>query len=192
MARVIPPITCAPADAWTFALTPIRAKMPAPRGTNLATFTDVYEAWYGHVACWVRSFGIRALDQANVTEAIFVAVHKMPWHLSGSDLAPWLYRLTARQVREYRKRVWIRRVLHRAGASSPAAIESSEKPEVLRQLLMGVREPMRVAFVLSEIEGYTPLEIARIQRMPIETVRLRIDRARRKLVQLVGRSPRRR
>ena len=65
------------------------------------------------------------------------------------------------------------------------SVESRQKRDFLDGLLSRMSVPLRTAFVLFEIEGYTAEEIARIQGTPLNTVRARILRARKKLSALI-------
>ena len=64
-------------------------------------------------------------------------------------------------------------------------MESRQKRDALERLLAKLSEPLRTAFVLFEIEGYTAEEIARMNDTSLNTVRARILRARKKLTALI-------
>ena len=66
---------------------------------------------------------------------------------------------------------------------------NKQTAEILARLLSKLPEHQRVAFVLFEIEGYSGEEIARIQRVPVNTVWARIHKARAKLAARAKRRP---
>ncbi|HVV16497.1 MAG TPA: RNA polymerase sigma factor [Polyangia bacterium] len=165
------------------------------RVPNLSAFESVYGAWFADVLGWIRAFGAPAADHDDLLQEVFVVVHRRLPDFDGRNLAGWLYRITARQVRDHRRLRWVRTVLRRSvpvsdrleapGPSPLMVLETREKQALLDRLLDHLREPLRVAFVLFEIEGYTGEEIAELQQVPINTVRARIHRARKRLLELL-------
>ena len=125
-----------------------------------------------------------------------MVVHRRLPDFDGQNLAGWLYRITAHQVRDFRRRLWFKHIFKRsvplseqmtsAGPTPLVIFESREKQEELERLLTKLSEPLRTAFVLFEIEGYTGEEIAAMHATSINTVRARILRARKKLTALIG------
>lgn len=162
---------------------------------DLSSFESVYGAWFPDVLRWIRAFGAPAADHDDLLQEVFVVVHRRLPHFDGRNLAGWLYRITAHQVRDHRRLRWVRTVLrrsvpvsHRLEAPDPTplmVLETREKQALLERLLDHLSEPLRVTFVLFEIEGYTGEEIAELQRVPINTVRARIHRARKRLLELL-------
>ena len=115
------------------------------------------------------------------------------------NLPGWLYRITARQVRDFRRKFWVKHIFGRSvpltermpasGPNPVMTIESRENREKLEGLLAKMSVALRTAFMLFEIEGYTAEEIARMQGTSLNTVRARILRARKKLTALLKASP---
>ena len=62
-------------------------------------------------------------------------------------------------------------------------LETSEKRRELERLLAKLSSRLRATFMLFEVDGYTAEEIADIQGVATNTVRARIQRARKKLLQ---------
>lgn len=162
---------------------------------DLSSFESVYNAWFRDVLRWIRAFGAPAADQDDLLQEVFVVVHRRLSHFDGANLAGWLYRITAHQVRDHRRLRWVRTVLRRSvpvshrlespGPTPLMMLETREKQALLQRLLVHLSEPLRVTFVLFEVEGYTGEEIAELQQVPINTVRARIHRARKKLLELL-------
>ena len=107
-----------------------------------------------------------------------------------SNPAGWLYRITRRQVRDFRRRSWVKHIFTRRRVEDPDALESSaggpaaalerkEDQRVLLAILAKIREERRTTFVLFEIEGLSGEEIARIQSVPLNTVWTRLYHARK-------------
>jgi DNA-directed RNA polymerase specialized sigma24 family protein len=67
-------------------------------------------------------------------------------------------------------------------------LETREKQRRLQALLSRLSKTICTTLVLFEIEGYTAEEIAVIQGITINTVRARIQRGRKKLLELLENS----
>ena len=147
------------------------------------------------MARWIRALGGPSADQDDLIQEVFVVVYRRLHDFDGRNLAGWLYRITAHQVRDYRRLVWIKYIFRRSVALSsevPSArptpimmLETRERERNLERLLAKLSDPLRAAFVLFEIEGYTAEEISEMQSVPTNTVRARIHRARKKMTALL-------
>jgi RNA polymerase sigma-70 factor, ECF subfamily len=165
---------------------PPPGQKPAP--TDFAT---IYEAWFDEVARWVRAMGGPSADQDDLVQDVFLVVHRRLAYFDGENLGGWLYQITRRRVRDYRRTAWIRRLLwddglsperkHDAAIASTDTIERADDRQLLDKLLMDLPEEQRVAFTLFEIEGYSGEEIASFQAVGLNTVWGRIHTARKKL-----------
>jgi RNA polymerase sigma-70 factor, ECF subfamily len=162
---------------------------------DIHSFQAIYDTYYGEVARWIRALGGPAADQDDLIQEVFVVVYRRLHDFDGRNLAGWLYRITAHQVRDYRRLVWIKHIFRRSVALSsevPSArptpimtLETRERQRNLELLLSRLSDPLRAAFVLFEIEGYTAEEISEMQSVPTNTVRARIHRARKKMTTLL-------
>jgi RNA polymerase sigma-70 factor (ECF subfamily) len=167
-------------------------------GTALDLKT-VYEKWARDVARWIRAMGGPIADRDDILQEVFVVVHRRLADFDGDNLAGWLYRITAHQVRDFRRKLWVKHIFGRsvpltesvpaAGPNPVMSVESRQKSERLERLLAKMSLPLRTAFVLFEVEGYTAEEIARMQKTSLNTVRARILRARKKLTGLLKATP---
>jgi RNA polymerase sigma-70 factor, ECF subfamily len=159
-------------------------------------FRSVYAAWFGDVLRWVRALGARPADHDDLAQDVFVIVHRRLADFDGRNMGGWLYRITANQVRDHRRLHWIRSVFKRGfrvsdqieapGPTPVMAVETRQKRRVLEALLGELSEPLRAAFMLFEVDGYTADEIAAFQQAPVNTVRARVHRARKKLLATIA------
>ena len=169
---------------------------PPAQVFDAGDFNAVYAAWFGDVARWIRALGAPASDHDDLVQEVFVVVYRRLHDFDGRNLAGWLYRITAHQVRDFRRLRWIKNVFkrsiplsHRMASPGPTpvmALETRERRAQLEGLLAKLSEPLRTTFVLFEIDGYTGEEIAAAHRVSINTVRARIHRARKKLLSAIG------
>ncbi len=166
------------------------------------SFEAIYDAYYDVVARWIRALGGSAADRDDLIQEVFLVVYRRLPDFDGRNLPGWLYRITAHQVRDYQRLVWIRHIFPRRVEVSPdlpsvrptplMTLETRERQQRLEWLLSRLGDPLRAAFVLFEIEGYTAEEIGDLQSVSVHTVRARIHRARKKMSALVKvKTPRR-
>jgi RNA polymerase sigma-70 factor (ECF subfamily) len=159
-------------------------------------FRSVYAAWFTDVLRWVRALGAPPADHDDLAQEVFVVVHRRLADFDGRNMGGWLYRITANQVRDHRRLRWIRSVfkpgvplsddLEAKGPTPLMAVETREKRQVLERLLGELTEQLRATFMLFEVDGYTAEEIAEFQQAPVNTVRARIHRARKKLLATIA------
>jgi RNA polymerase sigma-70 factor, ECF subfamily len=166
---------------------------------DVRDFKAVYGRWAPDVARWIRALGGPMADRDDVLQEVFAVVHRRLPDFDGHNLPGWLYRITAHQVRDFRRKLWVKHIFGRSvpltermpasGPNPVMTIESREKREKLEGLLAKMSVALRTAFILFEIEGHTAEEIARMQGTSLNTVRARILRARKKLTALLKASP---
>jgi RNA polymerase sigma-70 factor (ECF subfamily) len=156
-------------------------------------FNSVYDGCYADVARWSRALGTPPADLADLVQDVFVVVHRRLPHFDGDNLIAWLYRITAHQVRDYRRSMWIKHIFPRSvevtsdvASVNPTqlmVLETREKQRQLEALLSRLSAKIVSTFILFEIEGYTAEEISEIQGISINNVRARIQRGRKKLME---------
>ncbi len=102
------------------AATPGRAATAVGRhGADVREFRTLYDAWFADVARWVRALGAPASDQDDLVQEVFVVVHRRLLDFDGENIAGWLYRIAAHQVRDHRRLRWIRHIFGRSVPLSP-------------------------------------------------------------------------
>lgn len=156
------------------------------------TFEQLYDERFGDVERWVRALGARPADVADVVQEVFVVAHRRLPDFEHDNVAGWLYQITRRKVRDYRRLSWVKHLFTARTASgfkhsvAPGAdpsnqLESRQRTELLERILAALPDEQRAAFVLFEIEGYSGAAIAELQQVPVNTVWGRIYKARQKL-----------
>jgi RNA polymerase sigma-70 factor (ECF subfamily) len=161
-----------------------------------ARFEDVYERYFDEVSRWIRALGGPEDEREDLTQDVFLVVHRRLADFDGENLPGWLYQIARRRVRDCRLR-WFRlslgnplgddTVVVATGVDPEAALRTKESEAILSRILSRLPDTQRAAFVLFEIEEYSGDEIARIQSVPINTVWARIHTARQKLVAQLAR-----
>src|SRR5579863_528664 len=173
---------------------------PAPHSgaPSRGDFRAFYDAWFEEVARWIRALGGAEADRDDIVQEVFLVVRRRLGAFDGTNPAGWLYRITRRQVRDFRRRSWVKHIFTKRRVEDPdalqsgiggpaAALERREDQRILLAILGKIREERRTTFVLFEIEGLSGEEIARIQSVPINTVWTRLYHARKDFAALAAR-----
>jgi RNA polymerase sigma-70 factor, ECF subfamily len=183
-------------SAEAMAAKALTATESPPEAVSEATsFEAVYDRWFDDVSRWVRAFGGLDADLDDLVQEVFLIVRRKLPKFDDRNLAGWLYRITQRTVRDYRRRAWFRRALLKrdgdrpeTGSSDPdpsQVLERREAERFLVQILAKMSASRRTAFILFEIEGYTGEEIAALEEVPVNTVWTRLHHARRDFYALI-------
>jgi RNA polymerase sigma-70 factor, ECF subfamily len=166
-------------------------------GAPALAFQRIYDDRFEDVERWVRAFGGRPSDIQDLIQDIFVVAFRRLPDFDDQNVAGWLYQITRRRMRDYRRLSWIKhvftertsRTFERSLAPGPdplEQLESSEKAQLLERLLDRLPGEQRAAFVLFEIEGCSGAEIAQLQQVAVNTVWSRIYKARQALQARLG------
>jgi RNA polymerase sigma-70 factor (ECF subfamily) len=168
--------------------------------TELIDFRDVYDSRFHDVVRWVRAMGGRDEDLEDLAQEVFIIVRRKLADFDGKNLQGWLYRITQRTVRDYRRAAWFRNLLVRKrlpdherallklvepGRGPAEEQELKEAQKSLASILDRMREKHRTAFVLFELEGYTGEEIAELEGTPVSTIFTRLYHARREFTAII-------
>ena len=127
--------------------------------------------------------GDRAEAEDAAQEIFLRAFGKLPGFRGESEFSTWLYRLALNFCLE-KRRVQARRDELLEGCQvSPSESENVARRVEMRQQLHcaldALSEPLRLALILREWQGLSYQEIAQILRVPVGTVRSRLNQARR-------------
>lgn len=114
----------------------------------------------------------------------------------GGNLGPWLYSVTRSVCHDWYRHQKSRGRMHEVELNEEQDLEHSVSPDSLlgartenEQLWAAIRqlEPkFRVPLVLFEMEGLSYEEVARIEGVPVGTVRSRLSRARKRLLAMLA------
>lgn len=141
----------------------------------------------------------RSTELEDIVQEVFLQVHRSIRDFRhGARFSTWLYRVTVNVVLMHRRAAKSRPIFGEApeGVSAidqrPFAdeqIERRRRVAAFHRLLDRLSEKKRVVFVLHELEGLSPGEIAKIVGSPVLTVRTRLFYARRELLALLADEP---
>ena len=161
-------------------------------------FLTLYDVWCESVLRWIRALGGPEADREDIAQEVFLVASRRLHAFDGSNPAAWFYRITQRQVRDFRRRTWIKRIFTREhtdavdalpddGSGPARALERKQNQRVFYALLSRMNVQRRAAFVLFEVDGLSGEEIAKIQGVAVNTVWKRLHVARKEFLALVAR-----
>jgi RNA polymerase sigma-70 factor (ECF subfamily) len=153
------------------------------------SFQDVYRAHFPRVWRTLARLGVREADLMDVTQNVFIIVHRQLGEFEGrSELTTWLFSICRLVVKDYLRSAPIRReivveVRELAGRSWPGEtpiqhVDARDRLGLLQAILAKMPEKLRVVFVLFELEEMNGEEIAALLELPVGTVRSRLRLAR--------------
>ncbi len=171
------------------------------RDGDAAAFRELFRVHRGEVARLALRLLGRATELEDVVQEVFLQVHRSLKDFRGqSRFSTWLYRVTVNVVLMHRRAARSRPIfVERAEDAARAAAGDGLRPDelaarnarlaALRRLLDRLSEKKRTVWVLHELDGVAPAEIAEIVGASVLTVRTRLFYARRELAALIPEEP---
>ncbi len=139
-------------------------------------------------------------DLEDVVQEVFVQVFRSLKDFRGqAKFSTWLHRVTVNVVLMHRRSARSRPVLTEELPGELVAddhqtlpdadVDRRERMRAFQRLLTRLADKKRVVFVLHELEGMSPAEIADVVGAPVLTVRTRLFYARRELEAMLSEEP---
>jgi RNA polymerase sigma-70 factor (ECF subfamily) len=170
----------------------------AQRGDRTA-FTQLVRRHRADVARLVFRLLGRPADVEDVVQEVFLQVHKSLGDFRGqSKFGTWLHRVTVNVVLMARRSARSRPVFAEPPAREPVSphtvppdeeVARRRRMSAFQRLLDRLPEKKRVVFLLHELEGMAPSEIATVVEAPVLTVRTRLFYARKELCDMMNAEP---
>jgi RNA polymerase sigma-70 factor (ECF subfamily) len=167
---------------------------------DTSAFRLIYERHRQDVARLVyRMIGPRS-DLEDVIQEVFVQVYKSLKDFRGqSKFSTWLHRVTVNVVLMHRRAARSRPVFTEDAPAERGLrseeilpdedVDRRERMRAFGRLLEKLADKKRVVFVLHELEGMSPGEIAKVVGAPVLTVRTRLFYARREIEAMLAQEP---
>lgn len=168
------------------------------QGGDREAFAELFRRHRSDVARLVfRMLGPTA-DAEDVVQDVFLQVHRSLGDFRGqAKFSTWLHRVTVNVVLMVRRAARSRPVF--AAEISDAEPDRGVLPDedaarrqrvsAFRRILDKLPEKKRTVFILHELEGMAPMDIAEIVGAPVLTVRTRLFYARRELCDMMRDEP---
>jgi len=162
-------------------------------------FLELYRTHRGDVRRLVQRLVGRAADVDDVTQEVFLQVHRsLKDFRHGSRFSTWLYRVTVNVVLMQRRAQRSRPVLVEAADDTASEcsrplpdeqIAQRRRVDALLRILARLSEKKRTTYLLHDLEGVAPADIARLVGAPVLTVRTRLFYARKEIVGRMNEEP---
>jgi RNA polymerase sigma-70 factor (ECF subfamily) len=169
------------------------------RNGDEAAFRKLFQTHRDDVARLVFRMTGASSELEDLIQEVFLQVHKSIADFRGdARFSTWLYRLTVNVVLMHRRSAKSRPLLVAevlAAAPKDSRLLPDEQVARRRRMIAFTRlvdrlsEKKRTVFILHELEGLAPSEIAKIVGAPVLTVRTRLFYARRELTQMLREEP---
>lgn len=158
-----------------------------------AALEQVYRAHADFVWRLLRHLGVEEESRDDVFHEVFLVVHRRLADYDGRASMPtWLFGITRNVVLHHRRgfaRHQRRLTVAPEPAPAPAPDERVAELEaraLVERFLAGLAEDQRVAFMLAEIEGVRPAEIAGQLGININTLYSRLQALRRQFARFLA------
>lgn len=170
----------------------------AQRG-DTAAFAELFRKHRNTVAAIAYRMLGPGADLEDMVQEVFLQVHRsLPDFRGQAKFSTWLHRVAVNVVLMARRRARSRpqyaqeeHARHEPdlGPTPDQEVARGRRIEAFQRLLGKLSEKKRDVFVLHELEGLPPAEIAKIVDCPVLTVRTRLFYARRELAQMMRAEP---
>lgn len=160
-----------------------------PRAPAL-DFREVYAAHAPFVWRTVRRLGVRAPDVNDVTQEVFLVVHRKLGEYDGrASVRAWIFGIAHRCASDHRRRRYVRREAlvdapdeAAVEPSQPEAVDRREARALLDAALDRLDDDKRAVFVLHLLEQLPMTEVASLVGCPLQTAYSRLYAAQRNVV----------
>ena len=166
---------------------------------DIGAFEEVYKRISGFVYNVALRITRNNVDAQEVTQDVFMKIyHKLKEFQFRSEFKTWVYRVTVNTaINYYRKsarddkgRVDYDGVIDSSpgGASTAENAIQKDNEAMLNSLLGQLSPEHKACLVLRELEGLSYQQIAVVLKVPVNTVRSRLKRARQALLEKAGKA----
>lgn len=169
------------------------------RSGDAAAFRELFRQHRGDVARLVHRMLGPSSDVEDVIQEVFLQVHRSVRDFRGqARFSTWLYRVTVNVVLMHRRAARSRPVFSEVpegfsisdGRPLPDdQVARRSRMRAFERLLDRLSDKKRTVFILHELEGMAPADIADVVGAPVLTVRTRLFYARRELAELLREEP---
>jgi RNA polymerase sigma-70 factor (ECF subfamily) len=161
------------------------------------TFDELYDEHFDFVWRSLRRLGVGAPDLQDVTQEVFLAVHRRLPHFEGrSKVTTWLFSICLHAARDRRRRAHFRHELAEDSlddrlvdyhADAHSLLERRDDLELFEAALGAMDLEQRAVFTLFELEGVRGPELAETLEVPLGTAYSRLRLAREAFRRAVAR-----
>ena len=175
----------------------------AQAGDQMA-FRDIVERFQTKVFSIIYGILRNRNDAEDIAQQVFAKVYfSLPNFDFRSSLLTWIYKITVNECYDYLRKKKVRKLVYESDFSEEESqrIQNSEastdsepliderlaQRDLVMKLLEKVSEEDRNLILLKEVEGHSVEELAEMTGMNENTIKVKLFRARQKLVKAAGR-----
>lgn len=166
---------------------------------DMGAFEEVYKAISGFVYNVAFRITRNNVDAQEVTQDVFMKIyHNLKTFQFRSEFKTWAYRITVntainyyrKSAREDKGRVDYDAIIESSpgGLSAAESAMQNDNEVTLNSLLGQISPEHKACLVLRELEGLSYQQIAVVLKIPVNTVRSRLKRARQALLEKAGKA----
>lgn len=169
-----------------------------------AAFREIVEKYQSKVFSIIHGIVRQRNDVEDIAQQVFSKVYFSIRNFDfRSSLITWIYKITVNECFDYLRKKKVRKLVYESDMSEdevrrvensepavdrqPAADTSLARRDYVLKLLDRVSEEERSLLMLKEVEGYSVEELARMTGMNENTIKVKLFRARQKLVKAAQR-----
>ena len=169
-----------------------------------AAFRDIVERYQSKVFSIIHGIVRQRNDVEDIAQQVFAKVYFSLRNFDfRSSLITWIYKITVNECFDYLRKKKVRKLVYESDLSedevrrventepsvdrTPPADENLARHDHVLKLLARVSEEERNLLMLKEVEGHSVEELAEMTGMNENTIKVKLFRARQKLVKAAQR-----
>jgi len=169
-----------------------------------AAFREIVERYQSKVFSIIHGIVRQRNDVEDIAQQVFAKVYFSIRNFDfRSSLITWIYKITVNECFDYLRKKKVRKLVYESDLSEDEVrrVENSEPPvdrqpatdvnlarrDYVFKLLTRVSEEERTLLLLKEVEGHSVEELAEMTGMNENTIKVKLFRARQKLVKAAQR-----
>lgn len=169
-----------------------------------AAFREIVERYQSKVFSIIHGIVRQRNDVEDIAQQVFAKVYLSIRSFDfRSSLITWIYKITVNECFDYLRKKKVRKLVYESDLSEDEVrrVENTEPPvdrqpatdttlarrDYVLKLLSRVSEEERMLLMMKEVEGYSVEELAQTTGMNENTIKVKLFRARQKLVKAAQR-----
>lgn len=169
-----------------------------------AAFREIVEKYQSKVFSIIHGIVRQRNDVEDIAQQVFTKVYFSIRNFDfRSSLITWIYKITVNECFDYLRKKKVRKLVYESDLSEdevrrvensepsvdrqPAADSTLARRDYILKLLSKVSEEERALLMLKEVEGYSVEEMSEMMSMNENTIKVKLFRARQKLVKAAQR-----
>jgi RNA polymerase sigma-70 factor (ECF subfamily) len=161
-------------------------------------FTDVFQEYQRPIYNYLLRMTQNQAEAEDLAQETFIRVHRgLPSFRGDSSLSTWIYRIATNTSFDHFRRASTRRaessislegtqeaggLIPDSNAPTPELLaDQAEMSACVQRFIRELQPSYRAAIILSDLQGLKNREIAEVLEVSLDTVKVRLHRARKKL-----------